>query len=877
MEAINVLLLISLFSTFLATQATDIITQNQTLKDGDTIVSKGGRFELGFFSPGGSRNRYLGVWYKEVSLQTVVWVANRDSPLYDLSGALKLSANGTLCLFTGRNYLLWSSSSSKKTGIRNPVFQILDTGNLVVRNSRNDQDYIWQSLDYPGDMFLPGMKYGIDFVTGINRFLTSWRSQDDPSTGNYTNKMDPNGVPQFFLKKNSVDVFRAGPWNGLRFTGMPHLKPNPIYRYEFVFTEKEAYYTYKLENPSVITRMQLNPNGALQRYTWVASLQSWKFYLSAQMDSCDLYTLCGTYGSCNINESPACRCLKGFVPKSPEAYYAGDWSEGCVRRVNWSCGNKREEDFLKISKLKLPDTRGSWYDKSIDLNECKRLCLRNCSCSAYSNFDIRDGGSGCIHWFGDLIDIREYNQNGQDLYVRLASSEIGTCETRNTGSLRYCVFIIFFCVGLITEKYKIYDVKGKIKMMLIIVLSTTLFLIGLCIGLTVFKMKRKKLATQETSQRDLHRVSSREQDEEDLELPFLDLDAILKATDGFSDGNKLGQGGFGPVYKVINHSFLSDFCRFRGEKKRCFVCFYKGTLSCGQEIAVKRLSRTSRQGIEEFKNEIRLIAKLQHRNLVKILGSCVADDERMLIYEYQPNRSLDSIIFDKERRVELNWPKRVEIIKGIARGLMYLHQDSRLRIIHRDLKASNVLLDSDMNPKISDFGLARTLGGDETEANTTRVVGTYGYMSPEYQIDGYFSLKSDVFSFGVLVLEIISGKRNRGFCNQEHKLNLIGHAWRQYTEDKAYELIDKAFKASCTKLSEVLRTIHIGLLCVQQDPKDRPNMSVVVLMLSSEMLLPDPKEPGFYNERNLLFSDSISINLEIPSNNLQTMSIIEPR
>ena len=164
------------------------------------------------------------------------------------------------------------------------------------------------------------------------------------------------------------------------------------------------------------------------------------------MDSCDLYKLCGSYGSCNINDSPACRCLKGFVPYSPKAYSDGDWSKGCVRRVKLSCG-QGEEDFLKISKLKLPDTRASWYDKSMDLNECKRVCLRNCSCSAYSPFDIRDGGRGCIIWFGDLLDIREYDENGQDLFVRLATSEIGMlrlCENKKCFFYLYLLIIFFF-------------------------------------------------------------------------------------------------------------------------------------------------------------------------------------------------------------------------------------------------------------------------------------------------------------------------------------------------------------------------------------------------------------------------------------------------
>ncbi|KAG6756528.1 hypothetical protein POTOM_039958 [Populus tomentosa] len=238
---------------------------------------------------------------------------------------------------------------------------------------------------------------------------------------------------------------------------------------------------------------------------------------------------------------------------------------------------------------------------------------------------------------------------------------------------------------------------------------------------------------------------------------------------------------------------------------------------------------------------------------------------------------LELPLFDinKTRNKVLDWPKRFHIINGIARGLLYLHQDSRLRIIHRDLKASNILLDDEMNPKISDFGLARSVGGSETEANTNKVVGTYGYISPEYAIDGLYSVKSDVFSFGVMVLEIVSGKRNKGFCHPDSKQDLLGYAWRLFIEGGSPELIAESIVESCN-LYEALRSIQIGLLCVQRSPRDRPSMSTVVMMLGSESELPQPKEPGFFTTKDSVKASSSSIQSKISANEI-TMTQLEAR
>eukprot|EP00253_Pinus_taeda_P010207 PITA_10207 len=305
---------------------------------------------------------------------------------------------------------------------------------------------------------------------------------------------------------------------------------------------------------------------------------------------------------------------------------------------------------------------------------------------------------------------------------------------------------------------------------------------------------------------------------EDRQLVFT-METLLAATGNFHDDNKLGEGGFGAVYKGITPD--------------------------GKEIAVKKLSLRSLQGKKEFLNEVKLVAKIQHRNLVNLLGCCAEGSERLLVYEYLPNKSLDKILFDPNKRNQLDWQKRYNIITGIARGLLYLHQDSQLRIIHRDIKASNILLDEKLNPKIADFGLAKLFPDDESHVST-RVAGTYGYMAPEYALQGQLSVKADVYSFGVLFMEIMTGRKNRGSNLQSSEMEmLLGWAWRLYRRGDILQIIDPSINERCDE-EQACRCIHVAFLCTQADPSLRPQMSTVNLMLSSHSVtLPNPTKPAF--------------------------------
>ncbi|KAF8658819.1 hypothetical protein HU200_059311 [Digitaria exilis] len=295
------------------------------------------------------------------------------------------------------------------------------------------------------------------------------------------------------------------------------------------------------------------------------------------------------------------------------------------------------------------------------------------------------------------------------------------------------------------------------------------------------------------------------------------LSQIVDGTDNFSAKRIVGRGGFGTVYK--------------------------GQLTSGVMFAIKRLDE--RATLFDFSSELQL-ASLEHINLVRLLGWCVHGKERLLVYEYMHNGSLDRISSEKTKGALLNWYKRVRIIKGLAEGLVYMHKHSLLWIIHGDLKPNNVLLDQDMNPKIADFGSARTLSSDRAEGRTIRIVGTSGYIAPEYASRGLYSVKIDVFGFGVLSLVIISGRKNIILEEQGDTVgNLVRDAWQLWKDGRLHELADPLL-GDGYEIDEMVRIIHVALLCTQEDPVDRPTMSDVIAFLNfrSTSLLPDPKPPS---------------------------------
>ncbi|XP_020091509.1 receptor-like serine/threonine-protein kinase SD1-8 isoform X3 [Ananas comosus] len=630
----------------------DSLFPGQSIRDGETLISAHGIYELGFFSPGDSTKRYVGIWYHKLPILTVVWVGNRENPISDSSGYITMDEQGNLKIMDGKGTSFLLGANNRSTNITSAT--LLDSGNLVLREmSSSGNDIVWQSFDHPTDNQLPGMKLTLSTSS------ISWRSTSDPRPGNFSFGIDPNGTDQLFLWNRTEVIWSVAVLNGVNFSLVQDATvtlPGDLDGYTFIHHWGSGYYYYTLADSSIITRGFTDHEGRHKQLAWLDGEENWvTFLVKPNEHPCEVPSSCGVNGLCSNDSSVMCTCLFGFEPNVNKHWDSRDYSDGCIRKVQSECMSNGD-GFLKLRNIKLPIFSSKDRNLSLGIDDCKAWCTKNCSCNAYTSAYLNR--TGCSFWFGDLYGLQAGADEVQDLFVRLAASEL------------------------------------------------------------------KK------------------------------------------------------------HS-------------------------------------------------------------------------------------------DSTKGAELDWEKRFHIVEGIAQGLLYLHNYSRLKVIHWDLKSSNILLDSEMNPKISDFGLARTFGQNENQANTKRVMGTYGYMSPEYAMNGLFSVKSDVFSFGVILLEIITGLRSTDYCHQDGSENLLAHSWELWREGRCSELANPTI-GDMHPFDEVQTCIQVALLCVQDIAADRPTMSDVVSMLRCEISsLPIPKKPAFLPARSVGREDFRKH--EIHSLNNLTMSIIECR
>ncbi|KAM3706318.1 hypothetical protein ACB098_03G143600 [Castanea mollissima] len=424
---------------------------------------------------------------------------------------------------------------------------------------------------------------------------------------------------------------------------------------------------------------------------------------------------------------------------------------------------------------------------------------------------------------------RTLNANSCKACLENASASILECLPWSEGrALNTGCFMRYSDKDFLNKKLGNGNSKGTTIVIAVSVASSVVLLVvGVAIGFYIWKhryIQKKRRGSNDTEK--LVKTLN------DSSLNFK-YSTLEMATGSFHNANKLGQGGFGTVYK--------------------------GVLPDGREIAVKRLFFNNRHRAGDFYNEVNIISSVEHKNLVRLLGCSCSGPESLLVYEFLPNKSLDRFIFDANRGEALNWAKRYEIAVGTAEGLVYLHENSKNRIIHRDIKASNILLDSRLRAKIADFGLARSFKEDQSHISTA-IAGTLGYMAPEYLAHGQLTEKADVYSFGVLLLEIVTGRMNNRSKTSEYTDSLITITWKHFRSGTVEQLYDPNLMLhnhyNVNVKNEILRVLHVGLLCTQEIQSLRPTMSKALQMLTNkDYELPAPTNPPFIDERTMELTD----------------------
>nr|GMC78743.1 G-type lectin S-receptor-like serine/threonine-protein kinase At1g11300 [Ipomoea batatas] len=492
----------------------DTITADHVMEASETILSNSQIFKMQFFSPENSTEYYVGIMFNVPSMG-VVWVANRDKGMDDSRGSMGISEDGNLVVLDGQKRVVWKSNISTSSPA-NTSAQLLDTGNLVLKDSSSGR-YLWESFGETSDTFLEKMKIGSGVSIDMTNELRSWKSPWDPSPGSFSWRLQPQNIPQVVVQNNSKLYWRSGPWNKQIFIGLPHM--NSFYNSGIQIINDNAggmaYITYTNMKQFNKLHNVLNSTGCfLERY-WDEEKNQWVVsWESCGSGQCDMYGKCGPFGVCDPSASNSCSCLQGYKPRNEMEWGNGNWSSGCIRNAALQCHRNNSDEAKTKKDGFLKLKMVKVPDFALWVSSVYDTCETDCLTNCSCIAYSYYTGIGCMHWSEDLIDIQQFSMGGADLYIRLPYSELG-------------------------KKWNHIIHWGRIS--------------------------SKNMLREDTSQVELD------------ELPVFNFEIIAKATQNFHSNNKLGQGGFGPVYK--------------------------GKLEDGQDIAVKRLSKSSAQGQKEFMNE----------------------------------------------------------------------------------------------------------------------------------------------------------------------------------------------------------------------------------------------------------------------------------